>query len=90
MVDDESKELCAIITPFGLCQFNQLSLGVKLPPDVAQETISLSVGDLNVDAYMDDCGHFTNKAFEHHDELFDKLLSVLAANGMKFNPVKFA
>ena len=33
---------------------------------------------------------FTDKSFEHHIELIDKLLSVLAAAGMKCNPLKCA
>ena len=46
------------------------------------------VHDIDVDAYMDDCILFTDKDFEHHIGLIDKLLSVLAAAGMKCNPLK--
>ena len=33
---------------------------------------------------------FTDKSFEHHLELIDKLLSKLAEAGMKCNPLKCA
>ena len=48
------------------------------------------VHDFDVDAYMDNCMLFTDKDFNHHVGLIDKLLSVLAATGMKCNPLKCA
>ena len=39
---------------------------------------------------MDDCCLFTDKDFEYHVQLIDKLLTALAKAGMKFNPLKCA
>ena len=90
MLDDESKELCTINTPFGLYHFNRLPQGAKVFPDLAQAVIEKILQDIDTDAYMDDCCLFTDKDFEHHVQLIDKLLTVLAEAGMKCNPWKRA
>ena len=88
--DEPSRELCTINTPFGLYPFNRLPQGAKVSPDLAQAVIIEIVHDINVNAYMDNCMLFTDKSFKHHIKLIDKLLSVLAAAGMKCNPLKCA
>ena len=90
MLDDESKELCTINTPFGLFRFNQLPQGAKFSPDLAQEVIEKILQDIDTNAYTDDCCLFTNKDFEHHVQLIDKLLTAVATGGMKCNPLKCA
>ena len=61
-----------------------------MSPNLAQAVIIEIVHDIDVDAYMDNCMLFTDKSFEHHVKLIDKLLSKLAEAGMKCNPLKCA
>ena len=87
-LDDESKELCTINTPYGLFRYTRLAIGVKVSPDVAQEMITKILNGLDVVSYIDDCGIWTDSSFEQHMELVDKVLSRLVDAGMKCNPLK--
>ena len=60
VLDEPSRELCTINTPFGLYWFNWLPQGAKVLPDLAQAVIIEIVHDINVNAYMDDCMLFTD------------------------------
>ena len=82
-LDDESKEVCTINTPYGLFRYTRLAMGVKISPDVAQEMITKMLSGLDVECYMNDCGTWTNGTFEEHMVLVEKILQRLAENGMK-------
>ena len=70
-LDDSSKELCTICTPFGNYRYNHLAMGVSQSPDIAQEIVE----DLfhEVDVYIDDIGVF-NDSWQAHLASLNKVL----------------
>ena len=60
MLDEPSRELCTINTPFGLYWFNRLPQGAKVSPDLAQAVIEKIVQHIDTDAYLDNCCLFTD------------------------------
>ena len=87
-LDQASKELCTIITPFGKFQYQRLPMGIKVSPDFAQSMIKKILVDLDIDPYLDDLGIWTKGSFGEHLLIVDKVLERLAENGMKCNPLK--
>ena len=68
-LDEESQELCVIITPFGKYKYKRLPMGVKRTPDFAQqamENILEIINDSGV--YLDDNGCFSNE-WKHYLKL---------------------
>ena len=63
-------------------------MGIKVSPDFAQSMIKKILGELNIDAYMDDLGIWSKGSFDSHLLLVDQVLERLAKNGMKCNPLK--
>jgi Reverse transcriptase (RNA-dependent DNA polymerase) len=87
-LDDSSKELCTICTPFGNYQYNCLPMGVKQLPDVAQEIMEdLFQGLEEIDVYIDDVGCFNN-TWESHLETLHKVLQLLEDSNFRVNPLK--
>jgi len=87
-LDEPSKELCTIVTPFGKFQYNRLPMGVKFSPDVAQSLIKKILTDLDVEVYIDDIGIWTKGSFQEHLAIIDEVLNRLQKGGMKCNPLK--
>jgi hypothetical protein len=87
-LDDKSKELCTIHTPYGLYRYRHCVMGVKVSPDAAQGLITKVLAGIDCAACMDDCGIWTDRLFQEHMELVGKVLERLADNGLKCNPLK--
>ena len=80
-------EVCTIVTPYGKYQYCRMAMGLKTSPDVAQAMIEKILDGLDVDAYIDDIGIFSN-SWEDHMKIIDAVLHRLQENGMKVNPLK--
>ena len=46
VLDDKSKDLCTITTPFGLYKYNCLPMGICQSPSIAQEIMELVLRDI--------------------------------------------
>jgi transposase InsO family protein len=87
-LDEASKNLCTICTPFGNYRYNRLPMGVKQSSDVAQEIMENLFRDLDeVDVYMDDVGCFSN-SWEEHLQSLHKVLTILQSSNFTVNPLK--
>jgi hypothetical protein len=86
-LDDPSKELCTICTPFGNC-YNRLPMGISQSPDIAQEIMEDIFRQFNeVDVYIDDIGVFSND-WQSHCKSLTNVLALLEKNNFIVNPFK--
>ena len=87
-LDEESKDLCTIATPFGKFKYNRLPMGLKCSPDSAQEVMENIFRDISkTEVYIDDIGVFTNN-WEEHMKVLPIVLQKLQENGFTINPLK--
>eukprot|EP00957_Ditylum_brightwellii_P077577 5895143-Ditylum_brightwellii.AAC.1 len=87
-LDEASKELCTIVTPFAKFQYCRMPMGFKIAPDEAQAVIEEILCGMDIGAYMDDVGIFPIGTFKDHMQLVGKVLKYLEDNNMKVNPLK--
>ena len=67
-LDDESQDLCTIITPFGKCKYTCLPMGLKFSPDIAQSVMENVVAGIDeADVYIDYVGAFSSLWQDHLD-----------------------
>ena len=70
-LDDESKDMCTIVTPFGKYKYNRLSMGLKCSPDFAKEVTENIFCNLeDTDIYIHDVGAFST-SWTSHIKLLD-------------------
>ena len=88
-LDDESKELCTIATPFSLYCYCRLPMGISTSPDIAHENMERVLALIeDIEIYIDDITCFSN-AWRDHMNLLKVVLERLEANGFCVNPLKF-
>jgi Reverse transcriptase (RNA-dependent DNA polymerase) len=87
-LDESSKEVCTICTPFGNYKYNRLPLGVSQALDISQEIMEDLFRNFNeVAVYIDDVGVFSKDWDTHHVSL-SHVLKVLETNDFTVNPAK--
>jgi hypothetical protein len=79
-LDEESKDLCTISTTFGKFKYNRLPMGLKCPPDFAQEVTE------NIFS-IDDIGIFSD-SWEQHLAVLCIVVQKLQESGFTVNPLK--
>jgi hypothetical protein len=66
-LDNASKELCTIATPFGLYRYRCLPMGVNQSPDIAQEIMEHVLSSImeEIKCYINDIAAFSNDWESH-------------------------
>eukprot|EP00804_Cyclotella_cryptica_P009471 CCRYP_017760-RA/>CCRYP_017760-RA protein AED:0.51 eAED:0.51 QI:0/-1/0/1/-1/0/1/0/347 len=87
-LDEESQDLCTIITPRGKYKYARLPMGLKCSLNIAQSIMeSVLSGIEDADVYIDDIGAFSHD-WDHHVKLLATTLQRLWENGFTINPLK--
>jgi hypothetical protein len=86
--DEESQNLCTIVTPFGKYKYLRLLKGLTCLPDIAQAVMeNVLSGIEDADIYIDNVGAFSDN-WDHHVNLIATILWRLRENGFTNNPLK--
>jgi hypothetical protein len=87
-LDEESKVLITIVTPFGNYRYNVLPMGLKCSPGFAQETMENIFRNIDdAEVYIENISAFSPN-WEHHLQLLRTILAKLQENGFTVNPLK--
>ncbi len=66
-LDNESKDLCTIATPFGKFKYNRLPIGLKYSPDYMQEVMENIFQDAeDAEVYIDNIGAISQSWDDHN------------------------
>ena len=85
-LDNASRSLCVITTPFGLFQYLRLPMGIKIAPSFAQSVMDSLFGHVNyVEVFMDDIAVFSTSSFAAHLITLRSILSVLESENFRIN-----
>jgi hypothetical protein len=85
-LDEESSDLCTIVTPFGKSKHKRLPMGLKCFPNYAQEvTENIFCNLVDTDVYIDGVGAFS-KNWEKRIALLHQICTRLVENGFTVNP----
>ena len=88
-LDEESQELCVIVTPFGKFKYKRTPMGVCNSPDIFQAVMHRLFQHMpEVECFIDDIGIFTNGTYEEHLAVVKKVLQILEEEGFSVNPLK--
>ncbi len=86
-LDNKSKDLCTIATPFGKFKYSRLPMCHKCSPDYAQEVMENIFRDVkNAEVYIDNIGAFS-RSWDYHIALLRTILTKLQENGFTVNPL---
>ncbi len=87
-LDEPSKELCIIVSPFGKYEYECFHMGLKYTPNSAQQVMELVLRNIDDNGvYLNDICAFFFK-LEHHILLLEKILHWLEANSFTINLLK--
>ena len=87
-LDEHSRQLCTIATPFGLYRYAHLPMGITVSPDIAQEIMERLLNTItDIEIYIDDIACFSQD-YDQHMTLLDTVLSKLQQAGFMANPPK--
>jgi Reverse transcriptase (RNA-dependent DNA polymerase) len=87
-LDEPSKEVCTICTPFGNYKYNRLPMGISQAPDILQEIMEDLFRNFNKgDTHIDDVGVFL-KDWDTHCVSLSCVLNVLETYYFIVNPAK--
>ena len=87
-LDEESKDLCTIATPFGMYRYCRLPMGISASPDIAQEQMDRLMKDIeDIEVYIDDLACFSTD-WQSHLQKLEIVLARLEAKGFTINPAK--
>ena len=81
-LDEDSQNLCTIITPFRKYKYTRLAMGLKCSPDICQSVMeNVLMGIDAADVYINDVGSFSS-SWEDHSSLLDTVLCFLCDKGL--------
>ena len=67
-LDNESSELCTIVTSFGLYKYRKMPMGINQAPDIAQEMMERTLKNIANHLIVIEkvCKRLENKEFSSH------------------------